>query len=332
MDDRTTYSRYLLCDEELVVNISMPDGKVYHQRCILNSINNDLVDMGFTGEEMPEWMLVDVGTAIELRGRADRGSFGCRAVVVDRNIAGHYLVRLIGSIYYGELREFQRIDVYVPMKYTPTKEHSLEKIADNWLARKNEHKKNMKRGAAGTAWMDDTLSDNWDEIVPILAQSTNEGLRVDIPELFAPETHIDVELYLPLTPPKIISAVTEVIDVDELPRLDDGTTMHRTYLKFTLIDATDRDCINDYVSAIQVQHLGEISRDAQYQALYNRLTAQVERKDPVQLFKRIIAVALFAVLALLLFRYLDNYRRGHEKGLIEKVFEDGIRRYQEKFK
>lgn len=332
MDDRTAYSRYLMCDEELVVNIAMPEGKVYHQRCILNSIDNDLVDMGFTGEEMPEWMLVDVGTALELRGRTDRGSFGCRAVVVDRNIAGHYLVRLIGSIYYGELREFQRIDVYIPIKYTQTKEHSLEKIADNWLTRKNEHKNSMKRNVASTAWMDSSLSDNWDEIVPILAQSTNEGLRFDIPEHFNNGTYFDVELYLPLEPPRIISAVTEVVDSEELSRQDNGTTLSRTFLKFALIDTADRDGINDYVSAIQVQHLGEICKDAQYQALYNRLTAQIERKDPVRIFKRIIALALITVLVLLLFRYLENYRQGHEKGFIEKVFEDGVRRYQDKFK
>jgi hypothetical protein len=30
--------------------------------------------------------------------------------------------------------------------------------------------------------------------------------------------------------------------------------------------------------------------------------------------------------------YFDDYRKGHEKGFLEKVFEDGIRRYQEQIK
>jgi hypothetical protein len=332
MDDRTVYSRYLVCDEELVVNIAIADGKIYHQRCILNSISNDLADMGFTGDEVPEWMMVDIGTSLELRGRAERGSFGCRAVVVDRNIAGHYLVRLIGSVYFGELREFQRIDVYLPLKYAVNREREMGNLTDNWLTRKREQKRALKNAFTNNAWMDDTLSENWDEIVPILAQSTPEGLRIDIPEQFSLGTYLDIEMYLPIEPPRIIAAVCEVVGSEEHNRQEDGTILYRSLLTFTLVDPPDRDAVNDYVSSIQVQHLGEICKDAQYQALYNRLAAQVEWKDPMLIFKRIIYGALLITLCLVLFRYLDDYRKGHEKGFIEKAFEDGIKRYQQKFK
>jgi Family of unknown function (DUF5634) N-terminal domain len=332
MEERTIYSRYLPCDEELVVNIAIADGKIYHQRCILNSISNDLADMGFTGDEVPEWAMVDIGTALELRGRTDRGSFGCRAVVVDRNIAGHYLIRLVGSVYFGELREFQRIDVYLPLKYAVNRESDLGRLTDSWLTRKGEQKRAIKNSVTNNAWMDDTLSDNWDEIVPILAQSTPEGLRIDIPEAFSIGTCLDIEMYLPIEPPRVIAAVCEVVDSEEHSRQEDGTILHRAYLNFTLVDSPDRDAVNDFVSNVQVLHLGEICKDAQYQALYNRLAAQVEWKDPLLIFKRIIIGAIVASLCLLLFRYLYDYRQGHEKGMIEKAFEDSVRRYQEKFK
>jgi hypothetical protein len=252
--------------------------------------------------------------------------------VVDRNIAGHYLIRLIGSVYFGELREFQRIDVYLPLKYAVTKDQSLAQITDNWLERKHDLKRASKEAVTNNAWMDATLSANWDEIVPILAQSSPEGLRFDVPEAFPEGTHLDVELYLPVEPPRVIAAVCEVSSIEEYGRQEDGTILHRTFLIFTLIDPPDRDAINDYVSTVQVQHLGEICKDAQYQALYNRLAAQVAWKDPLLIFKRIIITGVLIVLALVLYRYLDDYRKGHDKGLIERVFEEGIRRYQDKFK
>jgi hypothetical protein len=332
MEDRAIYSRYLACDEEIIANIALDEGKVYHQRCIINSISHDLVDIGFTGDEVPEWTLIGIGTPMELRGRADRGAFGCRAVVVDCNIAGHYLIRLIGSVYFGELREFQRIDVYLPIKYAYASEQGLENVTDNWIQRKHELKSAHKNKSSNNAWMDDSTSDNWDEIVPSLAQVTNEGLRLDITEQYPVGIYLDVEIYLPLDPPKVIAAVTEVTSVDEHSKQEDGSVIHRTNVTFALIDPPDREAITDYVSTVQVQHLGEICKDAQYQALYNRLTAQVEWKDPLRFLKRIIVICLIAIFGLLLFRYFDDYRKGHEKGFIEKVFEDGIRRYQEQIK
>ena len=332
MEDRSIYSRYLACDEEIVANIAIEDNRIHHQRCIINSISNDLVDLGFSGEEVPEWSLVNIGTPLELRGRVERGSFGCRAVVVDCNIAGHYLVRLIGSIYFGELREFQRIDVYLPVKYACAADQDLEAVTDSWLQRKAELKHSAKSRSANNAWMDDSVSDNWDEIVPIVAQAGPEGLRIDIPERFPEGAYLDLEIYLPLDPPKVIAAAAEVTSFEEHSRHEDAPALFRTMVSFALIDHPDRDAINDYVSAVQVQHLGEICKDAQYQALYNRLSAQVDRKDPLLIFKRVIATALFLLLGLLLYRYLSDYRQGHEKGLIERVFEDGIRHYQQKFK
>lgn len=332
MEEKIVYNRHLACDDEIIVNISIDDGKVYHQRCIINSISNDLVDMGFTGDEVPEWELVRVGTPLELRGRSDRGAFGCRAVVVDCNIAGHYLVRLIGSIYLGELREFQRMDVYVPVKYALNTSQSLEAITDDWLQRKGDLKQAPKHKDASTAWVDTSNSENWTEAVPSLALITNEGIRIDIPERISAGGHLDLELYLPLAPPLTIAAVAEISGHEDDVVFEDGTRLHRTNLTFTLIDTTARESINDYVSAIQVQHLGEICKDAQYESLYKRLSSQLNAKDPLRPLKRGITVLILLILSILLFRYLVEYRKGHEKGFIEKVFEEGVRHYQDKFK
>ena len=43
----------LSADEEIVANIAIEDNRIHHQRCIINSISNDLVDLGFSGEEVP---------------------------------------------------------------------------------------------------------------------------------------------------------------------------------------------------------------------------------------------------------------------------------------
>lgn len=332
MEEQTNYSRYFLIDNELVANIALPDEKILQQRCIINSISDDLADIGFTGEELPEWLFVTVGSALELRSSSDHGTYGCRAVIVYCNVIGHYLIRLIGSVYFGELRDFQRLDIYLPCKYTLSQSSNLDELTDAWLKNKKDLKDNGWKHRDPNAWMDPDDKENVEDSVPLIAKVTHENAVIDLAEKISPDMYLHLQLLIPLDPPRMIETVAKVVTSEIISGFANKLSKHRTELIYDLINPSDREAIADYVSSLQVQHMGEICKDAQYEALYKKLQNEASHVDPSRIYKKILITFILIIVGFYFFKAANQYRKGHEKGLIEKTFEDGIRNYMEKFK
>lgn len=330
--EKIVYSSVLTSDRELVANITLPDRKILQQRCIVNSIIDELADIGFTGEELPEWMYISLGVPLELRGHGEHGSFGCRAVVVDINVIGHYLIRLVGSIYYGELREFQRLDVYLPCRYRESPSTTIDEISDRWLSPSEGNLPAEWKQRDQNSWMEPADQDDIDESIPLLALATRDQCIIETPGQHRPGSFIELQLLIPETPHKVVRAVARVERCDPHALYESGKTTSRLTVSYVLIRPADRQSIDDYVNGLQVLHSTELCKDAQYEALYNRLKQEAGYRDPLLYAKRAMAVIIIAVLLFLLGRALNDYRKGHEKGFIERTFEEGIRRYQEKFK
>lgn len=330
--EKIIYSSYLTSDRELVANITLPDRKILQQRCIINSIIDELADIGFTGEELPEWMHICLGSPLELRGHGEHGPFGCRAVVVDINVVGHYLIRLVGSIYYGELRDFQRLDVYLPCRFRESPSSNIDEISDRWLSPYEGDLRTEWKQRDQNSWMDPADHENVDESIPLLALASREQCIIEAPVQLRPGSFIELQLLIPETPPNVVRTYARVERCDPHALYESGKTTSRMTVSYVLIKPADREAIGDYVNALQVLHSTELCKDAQYEALYNRLKQEAGYRDPLLYAKRALAVVIIAVLLFLLGKSLNDYRKGHEKGFIERTFEEGIRRYQEKFK
>jgi len=324
-----SYSHHFTSDRELIANITLPDQKILQQRCIINSIIDELADIGFTGEELPEWMYISLGTSLEIRGQGEHGSFGCRAVVVDINVIGHYLIRFVGSVYYGELREFQRLDVYLPCRYTSCNAHSIDELTDRWLSSLQQETSTWSQRDQN-AWMDPADHDNPDDSIPLLALPSREQCIIDTPEQLSTGNFIELSLLIPGSPPQVVRTIARVDRCEPYARYESGKETWRVTALYTLIKPPDRQAIDDYVSALQVLHSTEVCKDAQYEALYQKLQRESSYRDPLLFVKRTIDLVLIAIFLFLLGRSLNEYRKGHEKGFIERTFEDGIRRYKEK--
>lgn len=326
------YSSYFTSDRELSANITLPDRRVIQQRCIINSIIDELADIGFAGEELPEWNLITIGTPFELRGHDDHGAFGCRAVVVDINVIGHYLVRLVGSVYLGELRDFQRLDVFLPCRYHSCGVSSIDQLTELWLSTSPENTGSGWRQRDPNAWMDPSDETNEDDSIPFLALASREQCIIETPLRCEPDTFVDMTLFIPTEQPRIVRTIGRVARIDPFARYESGKQTFKLTVVYALIRPDDRDAIDDYVSGLQVLHSAEVCKDAQYEALYNRLKKESSYRDPLLWVKRLFAGAIITILLILLVRYLDDYRKGHEKGFIERTFEEGLKKYMEKFK
>lgn len=323
------YSSHLKTERELIALITLPDQKILQQQCIINSIIDELADIGFAGEELPEWMYVTLGTPLEIRGQGEHGSFGCRAVVVDINVIGHYLIRFVGSIYYGELRDFQRLDVYIPCRYVPCSARTIDELTDRWLSSQQRDSSWSQRDQ--NAWMDPSDKENPDDSIPFLALPSREECIIETPDCPDPGSFLELTLLIPQTPPQVIRSIAKVAQCEPHALYESGKRTYRVTARYTLIKPTDREAIDDYVTALQVLHSTEVCKDAQYEALYQKLQRESSYRDPLLFVKRTIALVLITILLILLGRALNDYRKGHEKGFIERTFEEGIRRYKEKF-
>lgn len=151
------------------------------------------------------------------------------------------------------------------------------------------------------------------------------GIRINLPEYLYPEQLVNLELQLPLTPPRQVQAVAQVIHVLKPRTQKGGGALFPAGMQFILLDERDRDLVFRQISATQIEHLRRMA---------DRRASAESQPEAVQApgWRRVAVKALwtlvFLVLAVLLVRFLVHYRETGPPNQIEKTYEKSIRKYR----
>lgn len=249
MSSSSNYQLRFPVGTKVNVAIPVPQGDTFYDWALINSIDEDLVTLQLSRDELPSGVKLSTGLILDIRVGQDDKGYSCRGILVTEGYLRTMVLRLIGEIVSNELREFYRIDAFLPIRYFITSETSETAMKTAWkekrearlaaeqLRRENEKKpwerlrdlKNEEQpeeeltgghlrspaeksnDAAEETEEDDGLDHSWDDVIPLAANISGGGLRILLHHQFSEGDLVPVEIFLPSEPrPQIIDAVCKV--------------------------------------------------------------------------------------------------------------------------
>lgn len=346
MSELDQYASYFSAGMKIGVRIPMAaDAGLFNDWARIHEVDEDLVFMQLSRDYFPEGVLMHVGQIIELKGGNDETGYSCRGIVVSEGEASSLLVRLTGEVVTDELREFYRIDVFLPIKYYVSTEQNPKELEKEWKARREqrldeEMLRKQKRWESRLATANAELPHErhqestgqgedsaWDTIIPLAANISGGGLRIVAHQEFEIGQYLLLEILVPSSPRRIVDAIGRVVFINRNYAASTDRDSYNVALKFVFVDERDRDALLNHVASIQMQRLRQLREH--YAARGTELSIAEEEMEPPtrgQLFaRRTLCILLFAGIVTLIIYYFSGYVTNRPKGEIERIFEDGIR-------
>ncbi|QEM68789.1 PilZ domain-containing protein [Geobacter sp. FeAm09] len=138
MNDFDIYANYFPAGMKVSVGIPLANAGVFRDWAIIHEIDEDFVSLQLSRDQLPHDASLHVGQILDLRGGKDESGYSCRAIIVAEGPAREVLLRLIGEIVSDELREFYRIDAFLPIKYYISSEQNVEILKQEWGERREQ--------------------------------------------------------------------------------------------------------------------------------------------------------------------------------------------------
>jgi hypothetical protein len=365
MSDMELYSHYFPVGKKVGVGIPLPNADVFRDWAIIHEIDEDLVSLQLSRDILPVGISLNYGSILELRCGSEENGYCCRAIVVSEGDAHELLLRLIGEIVSDELREFYRIDAYLPIKYFVSREQNIERLRKEWQERRinrlqqildkknqrwkaknlpegmnvpHEHPHESVEGSSdepvhGLRLPEDEPDSSWDTIIPLAANISGGGLRIITHQGFEVGEYALMEIFVP-SPERVIDVVGRVVFANRNFATGSDHEFFNTGVHFVYLDERDRDAIVNYISTIQLKRI----RQLREKYMFRRSPGDDDQingstKSSIRLtVARMVLLMLSIAIVSSLVSYYWYYAHEHPKGEIQRTFEDSVRKYRQQQK
>ena len=363
MSDIELYSHYFPVGKKVGVGIPLPNAGVFKDWAVIIEISEDLVSLQLSRDVLPVDVSLHYGQILELRGGNEGNGFCCRAIVVSEGDARELLLRLIGEVVSDELREFYRIDAFLPIKYFVSYDQNIDLLRTQWEERRtrrhllesdragnhltgellpveSEPVHGLRQHSLKKGWGekapdqnrgDVEKPDSWDDIIPLAANISGGGLRINTHQEFEEGEYTLLEVFVPV-PPRIIDIIGRVVFANRNYPAGSDREYFNTGVQFVYIDERDRDAIVTYISTIQLKRIRQLRERYLYrEAEENDRNYDTSGRAGIRRsITRLVLFLSFVLLLALLASYSWYYVHEHPKAELEKIFEEGIKQYDEK--
>lgn len=356
MSDMELYATNFPVGKKVGVGIPMPNAYVFKDWAIIHEIREDLVTLQLSRDMLPVGVSLRNGTILELRGGDEDNGYCCRAMIVSEGAEKKLLLRLIGEIVSNELREFYRVDAYLPIKYFVSREQNSDRLRTEWEKRRENRLKLIKERTnrrweivikpEGTTLPEESGDDDqpedqnlmaeessdssWDSIIPLAANISGGGLRIITHVGFEMGEYVLLEIFVP-SPERVIDVVGRVVFANRNFAAGNDHEYFNTGVQFVYLDENDRDAVVNYISSIQLKRIKQLRETYMYRWLPEEDTLFATSKE--SLFRRPatrnLAILLIIAILLLLSSYFRYYAQVHPKGEIQRTFEDSVKKLRE---
>jgi hypothetical protein len=291
--DILKYEECFSVGQRIQVEIPLAGGKTFRDDAEIVSLQQDLLQLQLSRAVLPESACLAVGTLLYVRIGKSGNGFRCRGMVLACDSQSGLLVRLTGETLSLDDREFFRIDVYIPLTY-------------------------CLQGA------DPDLTPA--RPLPVAANLSGAGLRMQVPEHFPIDQFLDLTLVLPPEYGGAMHLTGQVVYVMELSRPDAVRRLFDTALRFVGVSVAHRDRLVKFIHAKELEQLQRLREQSALLPAAEPGTCgwgSCTSREKVRLVLYGVAATLLAVWLIL--SLVDYYRAGR-KGVIEKTFEDQIKK------
>jgi len=354
MNNLEQYARFFSVGMRVGVGIPMQNNELFRDWAIIHGMEEDLVQLQLSRDVLPVDVDLQTGKLLEVRCGKEGLGYRCSGVYISDATDGYIQIRLTGEVHSSELREYYRIDAYLPFKLQVSQEHDLDAVLKEWrtrrqnrlaeeTARKEElaikRRELLFRTAAGEFDTEDweagkravpdpdesDLTDHsWDDVMATAVNLSAGGFRFVTSNHYEMQDLVYQEIFIPTNPPRIMDSVARVVFKNRNYFAGKDEEYYNIATQFLFIDERDRDAIVKYITNLELMRIRLLRKNRFF---FDKAGA----KKMITLY-RVISATLLLTLFVAIFLYYQNYFNSNIKNEIQETFEKGIRMYLEKFK
>lgn len=328
------YETYFKPAARIRIGIPVSGGEVFREWGIISSLELNVLSLRLSRKILPEYAQIGIGAILELQVNKEGVSYYCRGIVISEYDDDNLLLELISEIITSELREYFRIDAFLPLAYSVPAEQNPLRVKEKWtelreLRRQRELSTEQRPGLEQQRMASPPTTD-WDQVMPISANISGGGIRTRINKRLRHGDLLNLEIYLPLFHPKVLTAVGRVVYVNPVVLEGGAELLHDTAMHFLFIDERERDQIISYISEMELKRIREFKKNPLRQIQSASNNQSIPRLNWERLALQLFYLLILAVTSFYLVNGLINYRNNRQKGEIEKTFEDSLKKYSDK--
>jgi len=320
-EDILKYADVFSTGMRIEVELPLADEKQFRDDAEIVFVHQDLLVLQLTRELFPEAVILETGTEIHLRtGKKEKG-YRCRAILLNCDGHSRFKIRLVGEMIPFNDREFFRIDVFIPLAYRP------RFVPGRWVTKEAQPEIAFREYRAEVT---EALSGATPEQpLPVAANLSGTGVRINIPERFEVDALLDLTLHLPFGAACTMTLVGQVVHVVELGRAGDPHPLFTTSLHFISLDDAQREALVGFIQRVELQQIRRLREPSSLPGG----EAEAIEVTPL-LSKRKLLTILWTILSMLVLASIvfsiDYYSRHRTKGEIERTFEEQIQKIIER--
>jgi len=256
----SNYAKYFKEEAQAKIGIKLADNKYLDVTGLVRFIEGDRLTLELVGAEHSEDMAAEVGSDVFINFWTGWSQCRCSAVLLQKIYGRRVFLQLTGEVTEKQTREFFRLEVSIPLCYTIPERQLLSAVHDEWTATREI----MKERSAPllVACPGGFKVVKWNgpgEIAPRPVNLSAGGLRFKTPEYIQPQTLVNLNLFLPLVPPRVIHVVAETLRCNEIVLGREKGSNYISAFRFHFINDKDRETIIAFIFAEQRRILNTLA-------------------------------------------------------------------------
>jgi hypothetical protein len=355
MSDTEQYAKYFSAGMKIGVGIPMQNNELFRDWAIIHTIEEDLAELQLSRDVLPVDVDMQTGKVLELRCGKEGKGYRCSGVYIADGEDGNIQIRLTGEVNSNELREFYRIDLFLPFRGQVAKDGNLDAVLKEWRTRRqerqvyeNKRKEEFEKKRRDTLFQTaegafDVVDENgqvvrvvpemeelelydpsWKGEMASVINLSAGGFKFVTTEHFELGDIIFQEVFLPSTPPRIMDIVARVVFKNRNYSYGNDVEYDNIATQFLFIEERDRDEIVRHISNVELMRIRLLRQNA---IATGEFTSGLLK--PLKMIGAAVGLVTMIVIITLL---LLSYSRQNIKNEIQESFESGIRKYMDRFK
>jgi hypothetical protein len=305
MSDAGNYTSRYFTGMKVEVGIPLPDAKVFRDWAIISEIDEDLVSLQLSRDMLPDGVSLRVGQFLTIRSESDGQARSCRAFIVSKGFDQDLLLRLTGEIVFDELREFYRIDAFLPIKFHTLHDQNPATMKKEWEERRKQCLKDERirelirleakrerlraeerareqkllegafpgvpiepfiTGKPQEEPEDNPYYESWGSVTSVAINISGGGLKILTNQGFETDEFLLLEIFVPSLS-CIVDIVARVVFSNHNDTAGDEGNCFNTGMQFVLIDERARFAIDSHISGVQIRRIRQFKGFADVEPL-----------------------------------------------------------------
>jgi hypothetical protein len=260
---KIAYADYYKVGQQVKVGVRLSGKLLRESNGEITYIADNHVKVEILGGGLPAGLSPEKSDSrVMLSGWSGWGFHCCEALLDGSGSRNELSLRLVGGVEEKQRREYFRLDVVIPFVLNVPDTQHAGTVKELWNASliRNRNASPPEVFPSGKGYR--AVTRDRQDLPPAAVNLSGGGMKVRLNSGIRVGNLVNVDLYCPLNPPRIVCAVAEVLRCNEVTLRIEKEPVFIVAMKFIHIDEKDRESLISFIFSEQRNQLkSETERD-----------------------------------------------------------------------